>query len=205
MLEKFLTVDSYASAEIVEKKSKFIAEIFYVENENEVEEALNKVRKEHRESKHNVYSYRIANGAERASDDKEPSGTAGVPILDILRGLKLQNVLVVVTRYFGGILLGTGGLVKAYTDATKEALKNTSIVEKILQKEYKVEIPYSYNEIILYFCKNNDYKVVDAKYDEKVSLYIAVKTEKSAEFENAINDLSGRNAKFSIEKDKFYD
>ncbi len=204
MLEKYLTISAQTVAEIVEKKSKFIAKIIPVESEEEAFAELEKVKKENRDARHNVFSYRIANGPERASDDGEPSGTAGVPILDILRGARLQNILVVVTRYFGGILLGTGGLVKAYTDSTKEALAKSNVIEKILQRQYEVEIPYSYNDKIVYFCKNNDYKVIDTKYEENAKLYIAVKNEVSAKFEQEMMDLSNREAKINIIVEEFY-
>jgi len=131
-------------------------------------------------------------------------GTAGVPILDILRGSKLQNVLVIVTRYFGGILLGTGGLVKAYTDSTKEALNKAIVVEKILQRQYEVEVPYSYNDKIVYFCKNNDYKIIDTKYEENAKLYIAVKNEIASKFEKDMQDISNREASIKIVINEFY-
>ncbi|MBR6252731.1 MAG: YigZ family protein [Clostridia bacterium] len=204
MLNDFLTIKEPVSAEIVEKKSKFIAQIIPVISEEDAFEKLEAIKKENRDARHNVFSYRIANGPERASDDGEPSGTAGVPILDILRGSKLQNVLVVVTRYFGGILLGTGGLVKAYTDSTKEALKNAQVIEKVLQKKYEVEVPYSYNDKIVYFCKNNDYEIVDTKYEENAVLYIAVKNELSLAFEQQISDLSNREAQIRVTQDEFY-
>lgn len=204
MLNNYLTIKEPVEAEIVEKKSKFIAKIVPVESEEKAFEELERIKKENRDARHNVFSYRIANGPERASDDGEPSGTAGVPILDILRGSKLQNVLVVVTRYFGGILLGTGGLVKAYTDSTKEALKNAEIIEKILQKKYEVEVPYSYNDKIVYFCKNNNYEIVETKYEENAKLYIAVKNELSALFEQQIMDLSNREAKVKVDLGNFY-
>jgi uncharacterized YigZ family protein len=204
MLNSFLTIDKSVSAEIVEKKSKFIAQFFNVESEEDALTKLEEVRKLNRDARHNVFSYRIANGPERASDDGEPSGTAGVPILDILRGAKLQNVLVVVTRFFGGILLGTGGLVKAYTDSTKEALQKATIVEKVLQKKYEVEVPYSYNDKIVYLCKNNDYKVLESKYEENAKLYVAVKDELSSKFESDISDATNREAKINIVEDAFY-
>ncbi len=204
MLNNYLTIKESVLAEIVEKKSKFIANIIPVESEEDAFEKLEQIKKENRDARHNVFSYRIANGPERASDDGEPSGTAGVPILDILRGSKLQNILVVVTRYFGGILLGTGGLVKAYTDSTKDALKKAEIVEKILQKKYEIEVPYSYNDKIVYFCKNNDFQIVETKYEENAKLYIAVKNERALSFEQQINDISNREAQIRIVLDDFY-
>jgi uncharacterized YigZ family protein len=204
MLNEFLTIETQTSAEITEKKSKFIAQIIPVESEEEAFQKLEEVRKQNRDARHNVFSYRIANGPERASDDGEPSGTAGVPILDILRGSKLQNILVVVTRYFGGILLGTGGLVKAYTDSTKEALKQAQVITKILQMKYEVEVPYSYNDKIIYLCKNNGYEVIETKYEENAQIYVAVKKEFSSKFEQDIMDASNREAKIAINEDNFY-
>ena len=204
MLNDYLTIKESVSAVIVEKKSKFIACVIPVQSEEDALQELDKIKKSNRDARHNVFSYRIANGSERASDDGEPSGTAGVPILEILRGAKLQNVLVVVTRYFGGILLGTSGLVKAYSDSTKEALKEAIIVKKILQKKYEVEVPYSYNDKLVYFCKNNDYKVVETKYEENAKIYVAVKNEFSSRFEEGIMDLSNREAKIKVITEYFY-
>ncbi len=204
MLDSFLTIQEKVDAELVEKKSKFIATVIPIESEDEAFVVLEKIKKENRDARHNVFSYRIANGPERASDDGEPSGTAGVPILDILRGMKLQNVLVVVTRYFGGILLGTGGLVKAYTDSTKDAIGKAIIIEKVLQKKYEVEVPYSYNDKIIYLCKNNDYKILETKYEESAKLYVAVKNEMSSKFESDILDASNREAKVTVIENAFY-
>lgn len=204
MLDKYTTIETKVDAEIVEKKSKFIANVFPIENEKEALTLLEEVRKQHRDARHNVFVYRIANGNERASDDGEPSGTAGVPILDILRGMNLQNVLVVVTRYFGGILLGTGGLVRAYTDSTKEALKKARIREKELKVEYKIRIPYSYYDKILHFCRINDYKVVDNSYSNTIDMVIVVPKSKITDFETKITENSDRNAEFEIEKEAYY-
>lgn len=204
MLESYLTIKEPTSAEIVEKKSKFIAQVFPVETEDQVFEKLENVKKENRDAKHNVFSYRLANGPERASDDGEPSGTAGIPILDMLRGKGLQNVLVIVTRYFGGILLGTGGLLQAYTDSTKNALDKANIIEKILQKQYEVEVTYAFNDKLSHFCSTKDYKIVDTKYEENVKLYIAVKNEFSEQFENEIINLTNGEAKIKVTLDNYY-
>ena len=204
MLEKYTTIEEKVNGEIVEKKSKFIANVFPVESEEEALKCLEEVKKLHRDARHNVFVYRIANGSERASDDGEPSGTAGVPILDILRGMKLQNVLVVVTRYFGGILLGTGGLVRAYTDSTKEALKVAKLKEKVLKIEYKVEIPYSYYDKISHFCRTNNYQVVNSDYSDTVNIFVVVERERAQDFENRITENSDRNAVITIERDEYY-
>lgn len=175
MENTFLTIkEKEYSAELVEKKSKFIAKIVKVSSENEAMDVLKSIKKEHRDARHNVFAYRIANSSERFSDDGEPSGTAGIPILDILRGEKLQNVLVVVTRYFGGILLGTGGLVKAYSGAAKDAIAKAEKVEMKLCNEYSVEVDYAYHNILLHYFKEDSIIVRDTKYTDNICLNIIV-------------------------------
>lgn len=204
MLDKFTTIEEKVEGEIVEKKSKFIADIFPINNEEEALQKLEEVRKIHREARHHVFVYRIANGNERASDDGEPSGTAGVPILDILRGMNLQNILVVVTRYFGGTLLGTGGLVRAYSDSTKEALKKIKTKEKILKKEYKITIPYSYYDKVAHFCRINNYEIAKSNYSDNVILFVIVEIKKVEEFEAQIAENTDRNAIMEAEKEDYY-
>ena len=129
----FKTIKENISAEIVEKKSKFIANVFYVESVEEAEEIIRKVKKEHKEARHNCFAFSVFTKegiTNRFSDDGEPSGTAGSPMLNIITSKNITNVLVVVTRYFGGILLGKGGLVRAYTGAFQEALQKVEIIEK---------------------------------------------------------------------------
>jgi len=204
MLNQYTTIEEKINGEIIEKKSKFIANIFPIESEEDALQKLDEIRKLHRDARHNVFVYRIANGMERASDDGEPSGTAGVPILDILRGMKLQNILVVVTRYLGEILLGTGGLVRAYSDATKETLKKAKYKEKILKIEYKIEIPYTYYDIVLHFCRIKQFEVVKSEFMETVFLWIVTKKEEMMSFENQIVEVTDRNAKIEIEKENYY-
>ena len=146
-MEKFKTIINNAEAEIVEKRSKFIANIYYVKSLEEVEEKLKDIKKKYFDSRHNCYAYRIEDEdtiIERASDDGEPSGTAGAPILNILNKMELMNVLVIVTRYFGGILLGTGGLVKAYSQATKMAIENAKFA--VEENGILAEINLNYND-----------------------------------------------------------
>ena len=134
------TIKDYVEEELIEKKSKFIADIFYVETIEEVEENIKQIHKKYYDAKHHCFAYRLLQNdtiIEKASDDGEPSKTAGAPMLQVLNKNELVNILVVVTRYFGGILLGTGGLVRAYTQATQNALKKnkTSKFTKTEQKQ----------------------------------------------------------------------
>lgn len=130
------TIKENVTTQIIEKKSKFIANLFYVSSVEDAENQLQQIRKQHYDARHNCFAYRIGETKdiiEKASDDGEPSGTAGAPMLNLLQKQNLTNVLVVVTRYFGGILLGTGGLVRAYTQAAKEALEKVEIVKEELR------------------------------------------------------------------------
>lgn len=194
MQDLFLTIKENASSELVEKKSRFIANIFYIRNEKEAEERIIEIKKANRDARHNVYAYRLDSGIEKYSDDGEPSGTAGVPILDILRGEKLFNVLIVVTRYFGGILLGTGGLVRAYSGAAKLALENTKKVEMKLCKEYKVCLTYDTYNFFQYYCKNNDIKVLETQFLDKVEVNVLVVSSYTQKFLNDLNELTNRTA-----------
>ena len=122
----FQTIEENVTAELVEKKSKFIAHIFYVESKEEAEEIIQSIEKQYHDAKHHCYAYRIFTKEgilEKCSDNGEPSGTAGAPMLNILAKNNLVNVLVIVTRYFGGILLGTGGLVRAYSGVCSLAIQ----------------------------------------------------------------------------------
>jgi len=165
-MEQFITISKNSQAEIIEKKSKFIANIFKVETEEEAENILKSIKKKYYDARHNCYAYRVLQKNQiikKSSDDGEPSGTAGAPILAILEKLELTNLLVIVTRYFGGILLGTGGLVKAYTEVTKKALEIVDI--QYMQKGYLMEVilPYSDLQKFKYFCRINQIEIKKRK------------------------------------------
>jgi uncharacterized YigZ family protein len=134
------------TAEIVEKKSRFIANIFYVANVGEAEEKLSEIKKKYYDAKHNCFAYIIGlNGEQvKSSDDGEPQGTAGHPMLDILKGNEITNCIAIVTRYFGGTLLGTGGLVRAYSDSLKAAISLAKLSE--IKEAYEVNFDVSYDD-----------------------------------------------------------
>ena len=180
------TIKENVSCEIVEKKSKFIGNVFYVESKEEAEIIIKEQKKKYHDARHNCWAYRVLddnNVVEKSSDDGEPSGTAGAPMLNILSKENIVNTLVVVTRYFGGILLGTGGLVKAYSESTKLALeqaKTTKIEEGFI---YKIEINYSDLDSFKYYLKNNEIKLVKEEYFENVVLYTFMPKNKTQCFE----------------------
>lgn len=191
-MEKFKTIDKDVQAELIEKKSKFIANAFYVGSVKEAEEKIKETKKKYHDARHNTYAYitfdEENNLKEKCSDDGEPSGTAGSPILSILKGMGLCNILVVVTRYFGGILLGTGGLVRAYSGATTSALDKASL--KIKEKGVKARIimPYQSVETIKNYARKNNINIVKEEYLENVEFFIETTKE---EYEKMIskNDI----------------
>ena len=205
-MSEFVTIKENVQAEITEKKSKFIANIIKVENKNEAEENILKLKKKYYDAKHNCIAYRIKEDQgviEKASDDGEPQGTAGQPILNILKKNNLCNILVVVTRYFGGILLGTGGLVRAYSEATTKALEKSIRVRNILGIKMEVILEYNEYEKFKYYCKINEINIQNVKYEENIVCNITLE-EKTKE--KLISDFEIKNIKIKNLKefDKTY-
>lgn len=170
-MNSFFAIKNNLIGELVVKKSKFITNIIKVSSKEEAEEEIKKIKKKYYDARHNCIAYRILENEkiiERFSDDGEPSGTAGQPLLNILEKNNMVNVLVIVTRYFGGILLGTGGLVRAYSESLLNILSKSDIVEIKIGIECEVEIEYSQLEKFKYYCKNNDINIKEYKYTEKI-------------------------------------
>ena len=176
-MEEFITIEENVQTEITEKKSKFIANLFYVENVEEAEELIKKIKKKYFDAKHNCFAYRVIEKGqiiEKSSDDGEPSGTAGQPMLSILQKNNLANVLIIVTRYFGGILLGTGGLVRAYSSSLLNAIEETKKVTKCLGQELRVELDYNEFENFKYYCKKNKINIIKVEYQEYIECTISL-------------------------------
>lgn len=163
------TIKNESYAEITVKKSKFIANVFPVDSKEEAEKKIEEIKKKYNDARHNCYGYIVEN-FEKCSDDGEPSKTAGAPILDIIKRKELQNVLVVVTRYFGGILLGTGGLVRAYSKVAQDAIEKVEVVNKVMGIRYIIYIKYDNQKDTLYWCKKLNINVIDTKYDKYIEL-----------------------------------
>ena len=179
--------------EITEKKSKFIATMCYVKSEEEAQNVVKELKKQYFDARHNCFAYRVIEEGkiiERFSDDGEPSGTAGMPMLNILAKNNICNVIVVVTRYFGGILLGTGGLVRAYSEATQKALKTAELVSEVWGLEAEIEVSYNNLEMLKYYCKKNDISIIDLIYENNVKAIIEVtKEEYEKIIENKVADF----------------
>lgn len=200
------TVYTGGSDEIVEKKSRFIAQVFPVETEEEVTQLLEAARKKYWDARHNCYAFVLgANGEiSRCSDDGEPSGTAGRPILEVLTGRGLKNVLVIVTRYFGGTLLGTGGLVRAYSQAAQAGLAASCIITK--QVGYRMTIDTDYNGIgkLQYVAAQLETAVLDTLYTDKVQMILLVPVELCHKVEKEVTEATAGQAKITLEKNPVY-
>ena len=183
-MEKYKTVYRGGQGEIEEKKSRFIANIHPIASEEEALAILARTRKQYWDARHNCFAYTVGKNFElqRCSDDGEPSGTAGRPILDVLLREGIHNCIVIVTRYFGGTLLGTGGLVRAYQKSTQEGLKNCTIIEKM--QGHELAICSDYNDIgkLQYLTAKNQIAVIDTLYTERAELHVMVPEQQLSSF-----------------------
>lgn len=188
--------------EIIEKKSRFIATVLPIETEEEALEFIAKMKKKYWDARHNCYVYSIGMNREftRCSDDGEPSGTAGRPMLDVILGEDIYNVAVVVTRYFGGVLLGTGGLVRAYSKAVQEGLAASKVILK--QKGIALKITTDYTGLgkIQYIAGERNIPVLDSEYTDKVVMKLLVPVQDVGSVQKAITE--GTNGRAGIEKDQ---
>lgn len=188
--------------EIVEKKSRFIANIFSVKTEEEAVAIIGEMKKKYYDARHNCFAYVIGDTQEiaRSSDDGEPSGTAGRPMLEVLTGQKICDVLVVVTRYFGGTLLGTGGLVRAYSAAVKEGLENCVLLEQ--KSGYLLGVDTDYNEIgkLQYLVRTRGLCEWNSEYADNVRLQLLVPEQKIEQIENEI--IEKTSGKVRLEREK---
>lgn len=205
----FKTIEKENSAEIVEKKSRFIANIYNVESKEEAEEKIKQIKKKYYDAKHHCFAFSIIeeNGiTQKSSDDGEPSGTAGAPILNIIKSNNLQNVVIIVTRYFGGILLGTGGLTRAYSEAAGKVVEQSELIQKEPGMEVELEIAYNDNEKFKYYCQKNNINIIKIEYTENILYKIELneKEYKKIEERNKTNnkqlDINIKNIKLKCRK-----
>lgn len=175
-MDCYQTVYSAGEGEISEKKSRFIANVFPVETEEDAFKYLEEIRKRYWDARHHCWAYVMGSNpsSERFSDDGEPAGTAGKPILEVIRGKKLTNTLIIVTRYFGGTLLGTGGLVRAYTSASVKGIENTVIISKTRGFKLHVYTDYTGLGKIQYILGKLGITILDTAYTDKVELTVLV-------------------------------
>ena len=175
--ESIKIITSQGTGEIVEKKSRFIANVFPVETVSAADEKIAEISKKYWDARHNCYAYVIAENGEmtKCSDNGEPSGTAGKPILEVITGAGITNVLIVVTRYFGGVLLGTGGLVRAYTQAAQAGLFSAVVGELVYAQKLTLTVDYSRVNTIRYYLGQKGINIKDSRYAADVQFDITVR------------------------------
>lgn len=196
----FNTIEKENSAEIVEKKSRFIANIYNVESKEEAEEKIKQIKKKYYDAKHHCFAFSIIEEneiAQKSSDDGEPSGTAGAPILNIIKSNNLQNVLIIVTRYFGGILLGTGGLTRAYSESAGKVVEQSELIQKEPGMEVNLSIDYNDNEKFKYYCQKNNVNIIKIEYAENILYKIELNEKEYKKIEEK-NKTNNRQLDFNI-------
>ena len=169
-MEEYLVPTGFGEDEFIEKKSRFIGRLWPAETEEEALAKIQEMKKQHYDATHNCWAYIIRDGAVRFSDDGEPGGTAGMPMLQVLQREGLFNVVCVVTRYFGGVLLGTGGLVRAYTTATSRALEAAEVVTVRSVVALDVTVDYGIYERADLLIKAAGGKLAEPEFTDKVTL-----------------------------------
>lgn len=206
MLERYKTIFKGGEGEIIEKKSRFIATVRLVESEEDALAFIEEMKKKYWNATHNCYVYSVGMNREftRCSDDGEPSGTAGRPMLDVVLGEDIYNVACVVTRYFGGTLLGTGGLVRAYSKAVQEGLTNSTVIEKIHGISLEVKTDYSGIGKIQYIAGERKLPILDSQYTDRVVLTLLVPSKDQQEVEKAITEGTNGRARLSKLSDLYY-
>ncbi len=207
MPKDYKTVKKGACDEFTEKRSRFIGYCRPVTTEEEALEFISAVRAEHRTASHNVYAYIIReNNIMRFSDDGEPAGTAGMPVLEVLRSMELTDVAVVVTRYFGGTLLGTGGLVRAYTKGAKIGVEAACPIEKLFCNIYSVKCSYPLSGRLRYAIEEKGlYTIEDVSYTDSVEFIVSVRTPDAPAFEKLIADKSNGDAAAELYATEYVD
>ena len=202
-MEAYITVENFGEGRIVEKHSKFIASVYPIETESQAIEHINAAKRKYWDAKHNVYAYILKDGTCRYTDDGEPSGTAGVPVLDTLKKQGIVNCLVIVTRYFGGILLGTGGLVRAYTSAANEGIKNANVVKMVPAHICKITCEYSEYDQLMRILSDGNAKVINSEFLANIEIEFSVRYEDFENLENKINEIFCTRLKITKIQEKY--
>ncbi len=200
------TVYKGGENEIIEKKSRFIATVIPAEDEDTALDFIEAMKKKYWNASHNCYAYVIGERGElqRCGDDGEPGGTAGRPMLDVLLGEEIRNVAVVVTRYFGGTLLGTGGLVRAYSSATKAGLEASTVITKIWGSKLMISTDYTGLGKIQYILGQRGLKILDSQYTDQVLLTVMIPETELKEVEEELVEGTNGQAGLSVEEQCYF-
>lgn len=202
----YRTIADFATFRFEEKKSEFIGSLKYVSSEEEARAFINKIKSENKEARHNVYAYVIGEkkDVQRYSDDGEPKGTGGIPILEVVNKNDLTDVVAVVTRYFGGILLGAGGLTRAYTKAIAEAVAKAEILEKVKGYEVNLILDYDLLGKIQYYFDQNNWAIELIEYTDKVLVMVYAEKIKLDNLVQDIKNISSSRIEIKTSQENIY-
>ena len=205
MRENYLTVKGYGESEIVISKSRFLTYIERAETEEDAISFIERIKKMHHNATHNCSAYMIGehDHIQKANDDGEPSGTAGVPMLEVLKKQGLKDTVVVVTRYFGGIKLGGGGLIRAYGKATKEGLLAAQVAARKLHHFMKITVDYTWLGKVENEIRGSSYTLEEIRYLEGVDIIVSVLKEEEEQFRNWITEMTNGQANITFENAQF--
>ena len=203
-MESYTTVEHSSVFEYEDRKSVFIGECIPVSSEDEAQAFISRVKKKYSDARHHVYAYVLrSNSLMRFSDDREPQGTAGMPVLDVIRKNGCTDTAIVVTRYFGGTLLGTGGLVKAYTSAALGALQGANVITYDIYVSLKISVSYSdYQKIVSRF-SDMGFFAEDTQYADNINVFGKIKKENADLFTLTLSEITAGRCKIELIEEKF--
>lgn len=198
--QNYLTIKQNGTHEIIIKKSRFIATLVRTQTVEEADQAIATISQKYRDATHNTFAYTIGLNDDqvKASDNGEPSGTAGVPELKALQLMKLKNVTVVVTRYFGGIKLGAGGLIRAYSNSVTKAAETIGVVKRVQQQGLKFQVDYKNFDEIQYYLNQNQIFIDQIEYGVKVAITLFIDENKLEQLKNDLNNLLAGKVNFEL-------
>ncbi len=203
---EYKTILGTGTYKFEEKKSIFIGYAKHVEEEHEAREFIDSIKSKHGDARHNVYGYIIGRdrNIQRYTDDGEPQGTAGIPIIDTIKKNNLTDIVIVVTRYFGGTLLGVGGLTRAYVTSAAETINSSKIVDKVIGNQISIKVAYDLIGKLQYFFSENKIHVLDTLYEEKVTFIVRCEKNDVKQFITNITDMTSNNLDIEISDDVMY-
>ena len=203
----YLTIKKDGRFEIDRKKSRFIGHVHRAKDEVDAKKFIQKIKDQNPKATHNCYAYMIGKDdhVQRKNDNGEPNSTAGTPMLDVLKFKHLHNVVVVVTRYFGGIKLGAGGLIRAYSNITSDTIDHTGVVQRILQTEINLTIDYSQLSPLKYYLTQHHYNLINIQYTSKVKVTVAIDVPKVKAFKAKIVNLLDDQLQFQVGGKKYFE
>ncbi len=205
-MQDYITTEGFAQDEFIEKKSRFIGYAKHVETEEEAMAFVNEIKQKHWDATHNVHAYVLRDGmTRRYSDDGEPQGTAGIPTLDVILKENIVDVCVVVTRYFGGILLGGGGLVRAYSQGCRVALAASKKLYMTPCTVLEIAVDYSFYGKLTYILPKYNIKTLDSEFGADIVLKLMIKSERLDAFKKELTELSGGTVDFDVLEEIFED